>query len=212
MTTPIYIIYKITNTINNKSYIGQTVTTIHKRWIKHKSSAKINKVNNYFHNAISKYDESIWNKSVIFTCFDRDFLNEAEELLISDYDTFHNGYNSTSGGDSPSERLSGELSPLYGIPRDEETKKKLSESKKGIKNPSFKGYHITPFGKLDSYRNIKLYTDLISPITINIWCKNANKLININSFRQSKYLKTLGKGVIVRRYNKIYIGYEDQNG
>ncbi len=42
-------IYKITNTINNKCYIGQTRTNINKRWNKHKfvSTDPSNKAYNY---------------------------------------------------------------------------------------------------------------------------------------------------------------------
>lgn len=51
-------IYKITNTINNKCYIGQTRTNINKRWNKHKfvSTDPSNKAYNYpLYNAFRKY-------------------------------------------------------------------------------------------------------------------------------------------------------------
>ena len=49
------IIYKITNKVNNKSYIGQTRQSIQFRWNKH-----INKKDKtYFHNAIQKYGKTI---------------------------------------------------------------------------------------------------------------------------------------------------------
>ncbi len=51
-------IYKITNTINNKCYIGQTRTNINKRWNKHKfvSTDPGNKAYNYpLYNAFRKY-------------------------------------------------------------------------------------------------------------------------------------------------------------
>lgn len=34
------VIYKITNSINNKVYIGQTIRSLHERWSQHKFLAK----------------------------------------------------------------------------------------------------------------------------------------------------------------------------
>jgi len=48
------IIYKVTNLINNKIYIGQTTGSLEKRKIKHISCAKLNS-NIYFHKALNKY-------------------------------------------------------------------------------------------------------------------------------------------------------------
>ena len=45
------IIYKITNKVNNKSYIGQTRYSLEFRWRQHQHK----KDNTYFHNAIKKY-------------------------------------------------------------------------------------------------------------------------------------------------------------
>lgn len=45
------IIYKITNLVNNKVYIGQTERTLKERWGQHKYS----KGCKYLHNAILKY-------------------------------------------------------------------------------------------------------------------------------------------------------------
>ena len=49
------IIYKITNIINGKSYIGQTAYSLNERWLSHLSDMVKKKDNNYFHNAIRKY-------------------------------------------------------------------------------------------------------------------------------------------------------------
>lgn len=51
-------IYKITNTVNGKSYIGQTLQTIQQRWYAHKYAAKKKKQGcNKLINAINKYGE-----------------------------------------------------------------------------------------------------------------------------------------------------------
>lgn len=48
------IIYCITNRINDKKYIGQTIGSLRKRWIQHQSSARTDK-NFPLYNAIRKY-------------------------------------------------------------------------------------------------------------------------------------------------------------
>lgn len=89
-------IYKITNTINGKSYIGQTQLSIEHRWIQHKSSAKCNSMHP-IHRAIRKYGVNSFIIEEIIKC-PIDDLNQMEEYYISKYDTFYNGYNATSGG------------------------------------------------------------------------------------------------------------------
>jgi predicted GIY-YIG superfamily endonuclease len=47
-------IYKITNTINGKVYIGQTIQPLDKRWSQHKRSARMKEPYS-IHRAIAKY-------------------------------------------------------------------------------------------------------------------------------------------------------------
>lgn len=47
------IIYKVTNKVNNKVYIGQTVNSIDYRMKQHYKDTK--RDNYYFHNALRKY-------------------------------------------------------------------------------------------------------------------------------------------------------------
>ena len=88
------IIYKITNKVNNKSYIGQTRYTIEFRWKQHQHK----KDNTYFHNAIHKYGVENFNIEILEECDIKD-LNSKEIFYIAKYDTFNNGYNLTIGGD-----------------------------------------------------------------------------------------------------------------
>lgn len=90
-------IYKITNLLNDKVYIGQSVD-IEKRWSVHKAELK----NNYHHNihlqnAWNKYGEKNFKFSIIEEC-DVDQLNQREIYWISKFDSCENGYNLTSGG------------------------------------------------------------------------------------------------------------------
>ena len=88
------IIYKITNKVNGKSYIGQTRYTIEFRWKQHQHK----KDNTYFHNAIKKYGIENFSIEILEECNIND-LNSREIFYIAKYDTFNNGYNLTIGGD-----------------------------------------------------------------------------------------------------------------
>lgn len=88
------LIYKITNKVNNMSYIGQTRYTIEFRWKQHQHK----KDNTYFHNAIHKYGIKNFEIEVLEECNVED-LNSKEIFFIAKYDTFNKGYNLTIGGD-----------------------------------------------------------------------------------------------------------------
>lgn len=88
------IIYKVTNKVNGKSYIGQTRYTLEFRWRQHLHK----KDNVYFHNAIKKYGAENFSLEVLEEC-DVDKLNSREIFYIAKYNTFEEGYNLTIGGD-----------------------------------------------------------------------------------------------------------------
>ena len=88
------IIYKITNKVNGKSYIGQTRYTIEFRWRQHQHK----KDKSYFHNAIHKYGVENFIVETIEECNVED-LNSREIFYIAKYNTFNDGYNLTIGGD-----------------------------------------------------------------------------------------------------------------
>lgn len=87
-------IYKITNKVNNMSYIGQTRYTVEFRWRQHQHK----KDSCYFHRAIHKYGIENFNVETLEEC-DVSKLNEREIFYIAKYNTFNKGYNLTIGGD-----------------------------------------------------------------------------------------------------------------
>lgn len=92
------IIYKITNTINNKEYIGQTTRNISERWREHKSKSNPSD-GTYLHNAIAKYGHENFTIEEIDNCADS-LLNDKEVEWIIIANTYYpNGYNLTSGGE-----------------------------------------------------------------------------------------------------------------
>lgn len=71
-------IYKITNTINNKLYIGKTVNTIEKRFNQHKNESKTERSKKRpLYRAINKYGIENFEIEIIEEC-NYDILNERE--------------------------------------------------------------------------------------------------------------------------------------
>jgi group I intron endonuclease len=95
-------IYRFTNTVNGKIYIGKT-TRPKTRLLEHLSDAK-KKSTHLIHSAIRKYGEEAILFEVIFTVFREEDLNHFEQLFIKEYDCCvldgdGKGYNMTRGGD-----------------------------------------------------------------------------------------------------------------
>ena len=90
-------IYKITNKLNNKVYIGQTICQPSKRWYHHLADANLGS-NVKFHRALRKYGKDNFTRDIIEE-IDDELLDEREIYWIEYYDSFKNGYNSTKGGD-----------------------------------------------------------------------------------------------------------------
>lgn len=110
-------IYKITNMINGKSYIGQSVD-IHRRW--RMEIADSNNVNNHSYDyplmkAFRKYGIDNFKFEIIEECNNEE-LNQRETYWIDYFDTFFHGYNQTLGGDTtirqPKENVIGVISDL----------------------------------------------------------------------------------------------------
>lgn len=119
----IYSIYKITNKINGKNYIGFT-SMIEGRWKKHifdtKNNNKKTDSNKILHAAMRKYNIQNFSFDVIYQSKDRNFtLQEMEKYFIIEYNSHcinGCGYNATYGGQG-----------TFG-PKTKEHRKKLSLS------------------------------------------------------------------------------------
>ena len=91
-------IYKITNKLNNKVYIGQTIKNCQKRWTQHKNNS--NKA--YFsqivlYKAFNKYGIDNFEFEEIEEV-PNERLDECERYWIEQYNSYFDGYNSTLGG------------------------------------------------------------------------------------------------------------------
>lgn len=116
MSATIYgYIYEITNKVNNKVYIGQTVQTVARRWQGHRYDA-LRGSTMAIHKAMKKYGLENFFIEVMCEASSKDELNRLEQTYISGFNTLSpNGYNLRSGGQSDYEYS-------------EEARKRLSEA------------------------------------------------------------------------------------
>jgi group I intron endonuclease len=130
----IYSIYKATNLINGKIYIGKD---------KH-NNKKYYGSGLLLKEAIKKYGIENFKKEIIEECDSIELLNEREKFWIQSFNStdIEIGYNISDGGDggdtltnNPNRESIIEKRKGVKIIFSEEHKRKLSESKKGDKNP-----------------------------------------------------------------------------
>ena len=100
------IIYKYTNLVNGKVYIGQTIQELKERHSKHISVA-FGKENGHgydylIHKALRKYGVDNFTLEVIDRV-DNALLNDKEREYIAFYNSYEKGYNMTPGGESKPE-------------------------------------------------------------------------------------------------------------
>lgn len=136
-------IYSITNIVNNKKYIGQSVDVQH-RLSNHKWALKHNKhINDHLQKSFNKYGEDCFVFDIVCECVE-DRLDELERYYISYYNCMNPnyGYNAESGGNANkhwSEQLiqkmkeirGGENSGMWGKRHTEETKAIMREKALG---------------------------------------------------------------------------------
>lgn len=136
-------IYKITNQINNKMYIGKTTKSIEERWQEHQKKA-LQHPNRYLYDAMNHYGIENFTIEQVEEC-DNAILDEREIYWIKYYNTYYLaknscGYNMTLGGEGGNtwdanphkERTSTKISQaLTNKHRSEEFKQHMSEIKRG---------------------------------------------------------------------------------
>jgi len=135
----VFFVYKVTNLITGKLYIGMT-NNIETRWKQHNYSAKTHKYRSAFHSSIRKHGIENFNLEVIYCSHHRDDVRDKETMFIREYNTTESnfGYNLTDGGDGTSftpevrARISASVSiASMGHAVSPETRKKISAVHKG---------------------------------------------------------------------------------
>ncbi|KKL58647.1 hypothetical protein LCGC14_2223260, partial [marine sediment metagenome] len=139
------IIYKAVSP-SNKVYIGQTTKglryrkTIHITVSKNPNNASYNTP---FCKALRKYGANNFNWIILYDNIPKSKLDDMEIQTIANYNSYHGkGYNSTSGGKS--------------CMHSDETKKKMSETRRGKNNPMYGKKHSKETKKLISKIRSKL--------------------------------------------------------
>lgn len=122
----IYSIYKITNTVNDKVYIGKTSKTAEQRfrchvWSHTRSEWKHLKI----YRAMTKYGIENFSVETIYQTKDKQHHNEIEQHFIDFFNSIDCGYNTARGGQG-------------GDIRSKEQKEQLSKIMSGEKNPIYK--------------------------------------------------------------------------
>lgn len=92
-------IYKIFNSVNDKVYIGKTLSSIEKRFQEHKKDSSRDTENiRPLYRAMNKYGCDCFFVDLLEEV-PIEHLSEREQFWIAYYDSYHNGYNATLGGD-----------------------------------------------------------------------------------------------------------------
>lgn len=211
------IIYKATNTINNKSYIGLTTKPLFVRRHEHETS----RGSLLLKKAINKYgkDKIVWEILQEFETNNFKFLGTVEKFYIEKYNSFNKGYNLTSGGEGCG---SGKDHPLFGKPCPEEVKRKISAKNKGKKgNCGIKNGMYGRRGKLSPrYKKIrtkeereKIATALRGRTKANDPARrkaaiSSSKTLTGRSKNEYKYIeitaKKLSKGTYISPFGTFY--------
>ena len=148
-------IYKYTNILNNKVYVGQTTSTPEKRA---KKNGKGYIHCKHFYSAILKYGWLSF-KLEILEQVDSNVADEREQFYINFFDSTNPefGYNLDLGGCG--EKI-----------RSEQTKQKISDSGKGLKNSRAKNVCVNGIPTNKTIRDYAKEIN-ISESTLKMWCK-----------------------------------------
>ena len=142
-----YIVYKISNTENDKIYIGVTSQRVEVRFKQHQYAAKRG-IRTKFYDAMRDVGCDKFRIETLKSDVPKDEILVEEFIAIGSYDSFNSGYNMNPGGSGliehrkeSIEKMSknnhwngkprtGELNPMFNRKHSEETKKLISDRRK----------------------------------------------------------------------------------
>lgn len=124
-----YCVYKHTNRINGKVYIGITSQKPRDRW----DSGWGYQQNKHFWDSIQKYGWNNFDHEILFSNLSQSeaFVKEKELILYYDSQNYKKGYNNSPGGES-GPGLRGEKHPMFGKHHTPEAKARMSARKTGV--------------------------------------------------------------------------------
>ena len=187
------IIYKSTNKITGKIYIGQTTHTLDKRIKGHIKESKIES-NRPFMLSINKYGEDNFTFETIDSANNLDELNDKEVYWINFYDSVSpNGYNVTGGGQGKKMKTTKELSRIIS--------EGLKNSEKWQETKNNEEYKIKMEKSFIGWFRCKKFSQEHKE---KIWEKNKERILEFNK-------NTSKKWIVIDENNNItrIIGKED---
>ncbi len=185
------IIYKSTNKITGKIYIGQTTQSLEKRIKGHIKESKIDK-NRPFLLSINKYGSDNFTFEIIDTANNIDELNDKEIYWIDFYNSVSpNGYNITGGGQGIKTIRTQELGR-----RISEGLKKSEKWRTLLKNEEYIKKRETNF---ISWNKGKKFTKEHKE---KIWEKNKDRILGFNKSTSKKWIVVDKDNNIIRMTGK----------
>ena len=175
-----YTVYAHRNLKNGKSYVGMTSQEPKYRWDNGKGYKNQPKIWADIQNSDWNSD---WQHEILGKFENEQDALKYEAFWIAMLDTVRNGYNSSTYSNygfteetrkKISESMTGEKNPFYGKHHSEETRKKISESMTGEKNPLYGKHHSEDTKrKMSEAHKEKIYAN-IKPI---LQCSKNGELI-----------------------------------
>ena len=219
------IIYKSTNNITGKVYIGQTILTLEKRIKNHLIESKTNKKRPFL-TSLKKYGSDNFTFETIDSANNLDELNDKEIYWINYYNSVSpNGYNITGGGQGKKMIRTEELGKRIsnGL-KNSEKWQKLLKNKEYLKKRETnfigwnKGKKFTPEHKEKIWKKNKERILDFNKSTSKKWIvvDKDNNIIRITGKEEyfnslgmdagdvSRMSKTLNEGKNRKRYNGYY--------
>ena len=126
------IIYKATNKLNGKCYIGQTRHSLSYRRRVHLTKARQG-IQTHFYSAIRKYGEDNFEWEIICSTNSKAVLNELETFYITKFDSIKHGYNMVDGGDNNIMDIESVKTRHGEVMRSPEVRAKISASMKKLR-------------------------------------------------------------------------------
>lgn len=193
------LVYYCYNRLTRKIYVGYTLTTLGRRIISHYHASRHNKSNNYFKNCLAKYPKDVFEWGVLYCSHSLEELKEREQYFIYLFKSNNRekGYNLTSGGEqcyfneevklkiskkAKERNLNGENNPFYNKKHTNETKKYLSNVRKGKCNNI-------------GYKHSKETKEYLSKNKLEYY-KNKDNVEKNRKAQKSKPIRCLNNGVI----------------
>lgn len=160
----VYSIYKITNIVNSKVYIGFSKNP-EKRWKSHKS---FRGHANRLYSSMKNHGIENFRFEVIYQSLDKEYcLNIMEPHFIQEYNSIIDlfGYNLSIGGNCPPNQS--------GIPKTQSHKNNISKAKKGNKQPWATSENIGCIKRRKTYLIYKTDGSITKVNGLNKYCRET---------------------------------------